>query len=104
MKRATDKMEHNRRKGDRGTQGIQGLQGVQGIQGSASEEFGLRDFLTEKFEDNKSDHIKIWQQVSVTNGRVRLLERAMWAVGGGVVVMALLFSPQAVSAIIGLLK
>ena len=65
---------------------------------------GLKELFNERFSENTKEHTAIWEQVKSTNGRVRLLERAMWAVGGGLAVMALLFSPQAVQTVINLIR
>ena len=60
---------------------------------------GLKELMNEKFNENKEDHIKVWTKVDLTNGRVRLLEKAVWGIGGAVSILALLFSPSAVSAV-----
>lgn len=65
---------------------------------------GLKELFTEKFSENKEEHRAIWEQAKSTNGRLRLIEKAVWAISGALVVLALLFSPSAVSAVIGLLK
>ena len=65
---------------------------------------GLKELFNEKFDENKCDHIKVWTKVEQTNGRVRVLEKAMWGVGGAITILAVLFSPQAVSAVISLFK
>lgn len=65
---------------------------------------GLKDLVNEKFEENKREHIAVWEQVKTTNGRVRLLEKFMWGFGGAILVLATLFSPSAVAAIINLIK
>jgi hypothetical protein len=65
---------------------------------------GLKELFNEKFGENSREHGAVWEQVKSTNGRVRLLEKAIWAIGGAMTILALLFSPSAVSAVIGLFK
>lgn len=65
---------------------------------------GLGRLIEEKFMENTNGHQAIWEQVKATNGRLRLVEKVVWSIGGACVVLALIFSPSAVSALVALLR
>ena len=42
---------------------------------------------------------RVEQKVNITNGRVRALEKGMWALGGGLIVLAVVIAPIFVSLV-----
>ena len=42
---------------------------------------------------------RVEQKVTITNGRVRALEKAIWALGGGIVVLAMVVAPIFISLV-----
>lgn len=68
------------------------------------ENFGLKEFLTEKFEENSKEHITIWEQVKFTNGRLRLVEKIVWVGIGGISFLSIGNAPEALKMVIGFIK
>lgn len=53
---------------------------------------GLGCLMKEKFNENEKQHTTVIAQVTKTNGRVRLLEKFIWALGGGVTILGIVSS------------
>jgi len=49
---------------------------------------GIVDLINEKFKNNDACHDIVLAQVKYTNGRVRLLEKCIWACGGAITIIA----------------
>jgi hypothetical protein len=50
--------------------------------------------------ENSKEHTMIWEQVKSTNGRVRLIEKTLWFMGGAIAILGLIFSPSAIQIIL----
>lgn len=64
---------------------------------------GLTSLINERFGDNIREHESLLDQVSKTNGRVRLLERVIWGLGGAVTMIGLTAANPLVEALTKLL-
>ena len=65
---------------------------------------GLKELFTEKFEVNQKQHFDIVEQVTKTNGRLRLIEKVVWVGIGGVGFTSLGSVPQALQVLSNLIK
>lgn len=54
---------------------------------------GLSNLTNEKFDESNSQYEGLEKQVRLTNGRVRLLEKAIWGLGGGIAVLTVFAVP-----------
>lgn len=53
---------------------------------------GLKELTEEKFKENEKQHVAVITQVTKTNGRVRLLEKFIWALGGAIGILGIIAS------------
>lgn len=60
---------------------------------------GLRDLINEKFAENKASHTELQENQKLTNGRVRMIERVLWGLGGAVAVLATLYGASSLPAL-----
>ena len=61
---------------------------------------GLRDLTEERFRENASQHAAVIAQVTKTNGRVRLLEKSLWGLGGAITILSFMASVVLVPVLI----
>ena len=64
---------------------------------------GLKELTEEKFCENAKQHESVISQVTKTNGRVRLLEKFIWGLGGAIAILGFMTSVVIIPIILKLI-